>query len=137
MSESLFRDFWWLLFPISWFVLGAFRSWMAYRENRETLDLIKSYAASGREPPAELFARLESRRCDDDDDRPRPRRYRRRERGLYQVVLFGIMAAGFGFAAATDMYGDGQAFTIVAFVMAALSAAALVQVIVYPKRPVD
>jgi len=137
MSEHLFRDFWWLLFPLSWFVLGAFRSWMSYRESRETLDLIKTYAASGREPPPELFARLESRRCDDDDDRRRPRRYRRRERGLYQVVLFGIMCAGFGYAAATDMYGEGQAFTIVAFVMAALSAASLVHVLANPKRPLD
>ena len=50
MSEDIFRQFWWLIFPISWFIFGAWQSWLSYRANRETLDLIKTYAAAGREP---------------------------------------------------------------------------------------
>jgi len=58
---ELFRDFWWLIFPLSGIVFGAFQRWLAYRARRDTLDLIKTYAAAGREPPSELVARLNVR----------------------------------------------------------------------------
>jgi hypothetical protein len=45
--EELFRQYWWLIFPLSWFVFGAYQSWLSYKANRDTLDLIKSYAAAG------------------------------------------------------------------------------------------
>jgi hypothetical protein len=135
--EELFRAYWWLLFPLSWFVFGAYQSWLSYKANRDTLDLLKSYAASGREPPPELVARLNKRWNDDDDDgdddRPRRRRYRRyrygRDHQAYQVVLFGVLCAGFSYASYTDLYGIGEAFVIVAFVMGALSLASLVSVV--------
>jgi hypothetical protein len=130
--EDLFRSYWWLLFPFSWFVIGGWRSWLNYRSNRDTLDLIKSYAQSGREPPPELLARLNQRDAyGDDDDRPR-RRYRGDSRygGWYQVVLFGVLCMGFTYAAVTDFYGNGSAFVIVAFVMGALSLATLVSTLV-------
>jgi len=136
MSEDIFRQFWWLIFPLSWFVFGAWQSWLSYRANRETLDLIKTYAGSGREPPPELLARLNKRWHGDDEDRDeRPRYRRRRERSWYQVVLFGALASGFTVAAATDMYGAGEAFVIVAFVLGALCLATLVQVILEQKGP--
>jgi hypothetical protein len=56
--EELFRSYWWLLFPLSWIVIDGFQRWLAYRVRRDTLDLLKSYAAAGREPPPELMARL-------------------------------------------------------------------------------
>jgi hypothetical protein len=40
-------------------VFGAWQSWLSYRANRETLDLIKTYAAAGREPPPELLAQAQ------------------------------------------------------------------------------
>lgn len=136
MSEDIFRQFWWLIFPLSWFVFGAWQSWLSYRANRETLDLIKTYAAAGREPPAELLAQLNKRWHGDDDDRDeRPRYRRRRERGWYQVVLYGLLSSGFAVGAATDMYGAGEAFVIVAFVLGALCAATLVQVLLNQKGP--
>jgi hypothetical protein len=135
--EELFRAYWWLLFPLSWFVFGAYQSWLSYKANRDTLDLLKSYAASGREPPPELVARLNKRWNEDDDDvdddRPRRRRYRRyrygRDHQAYQFVLFGVLCAGFSYASFTDLYGAGEAFVIVAFVMGALSLASLVSVV--------
>lgn len=136
MSEDLFRQFWWLIFPLSWFIFGAYQSWLSYRANRETLDLIKTYAASGREPPPELLARLNKRWHGDDDDRDeRPRYRRRRERSWYQVVLFGLLSGGFAVAAATDMYGAGEAFVIAAFVLGSLCLATLVQVLLDQKGP--
>jgi len=56
--EDLFRSYWWLLFPVSWIVFDGFQRWLAYRARRDTLE---SYAASGREPPPELVARLSAR----------------------------------------------------------------------------
>ncbi|MBU4436397.1 MAG: hypothetical protein PSX79_13890 [bacterium] len=133
--EDLFRSYWWLIFPLSWFVFGGFQSWLSYRANRDTLDLLKSYAASGREPPPELVARLNKRWNEGDEDhydRPR-RRYRYRyggEHPLYRFVLFAVLCAGFSYAAYVDMYGAGEAFVITAFVLGALSLASLVSLLV-------
>jgi len=138
--EDLFRQFWWILFPLSWFVFGAYQSWLSYRANRDTLDLIKAYAQSGREPPPELLAKLNKRwndgdeldEAEDDDGRVR-RRHRRRYRreGTWsRVALFGCLCAGFAYAAATDLYEAGPAFVIVTFVMAALAVAAAVSILV-------
>jgi hypothetical protein len=59
--EDLFRQYWWLMFPLSWFVFGGYQSWLSYKANRDTLDLIKSYAQAGRDPPPELLAKLNKR----------------------------------------------------------------------------
>jgi len=131
--EDLFRSYWWLIFPLSWFVFGGYQSWLSYKANRDTLDLIKSYAQAGRDPPPELLAKLNKRWNDGDEfDEERPRyRYRRhRQRTWYQVVLFGGLCAGFTFAAVTGIFGAGEAFTIVAFVMGALSLASVVSILV-------
>lgn len=129
--EDLFRSYWWLLFPLSWFIAGAWHSWLNYRRHRDSLDIIRKYADSGKEVPAGLLDKLGAPLTDDWDDDYRGRRgrryYRRRAYGgWYQVVLFGSLAAGFAYASWTDIYGAGQAFTIVAFVMAAMFLASLV-----------
>lgn len=128
--EDLFRSYWWLIFPLSWFVFDGFQNWLSYKANRDTLDLLKSYAASGREPPPELVARLNKHWNPDDGYRERGWRGRGGERTWYQVVLFGVLCAGFTYATVTDLYGAGSAFLIVAFVMGALSLASLVAVLV-------
>ncbi|MFY8142999.1 MAG: hypothetical protein ACOVMT_03845 [Caulobacter sp.] len=126
---DFFNRYWWLLFPIAFFVYGAFQSWLSYRSNRATLDLIKTYATSGREPPPELLNRLGKRHNFDADDAAERSRQNSSYDGWYQVVLFGMLCVGFSYAAFADIYGMGEAFTIVAFVMAALSAASLAQVL--------
>jgi hypothetical protein len=131
--EDLFRSFWWLVFPISWFVFGAYQSWLSYRANRDTLDLIKTYAQSGREPPPELMAKLNKRWNEGEGevfDERRPRRYRRRERTWAHVVLFAGLTAGFTYAAVSDLYEAGPAFVIVAFVMASVCLASIVSIVV-------
>jgi hypothetical protein len=45
------------------------------------------------------------------------------------------LASGFTVAAATDMFGAGEAFVIVAFVLGSLCAATLVQVVLDQKGP--
>jgi len=133
--EDLFRQYWWLIFPLSWFVVGGYQSWLSYRANRDTLDLIKSYAQAGRDPPPELLAKLNKRWNDGDDfdqfdERPRHRYRRHRQRTWYQVVLFASLGAGFAFGAITDLYDAGEGFTIAAFVMGALCLASTVSILV-------
>lgn len=127
--EDLFRSYWWLLFPLAWFIVGGWQSWLNYRKHRDNLDVIRRYADSGKDIPAGLLDKLNSPIPDDwdtDGGRRGRRYYRRGYGGWYQVVLFGSLAAGFGYASWTDIYGAGEAFTIVAFVMAAMCLASLV-----------
>lgn len=56
---DLFRDFWWLMFPMTFMVLGAFRAWLNYRARREVVQALRELAAEGRDPPAALVAALQ------------------------------------------------------------------------------
>lgn len=55
---DLFRDYWWLLFPIAFTVLGAFRSWLNYCARREVIAVLRDLAKSGRDVPAGLVGQL-------------------------------------------------------------------------------
>lgn len=137
--EELFRDYWWLMFPLFWLIAGGFHSAMGYRRDRETLDLIKTYADKGQEPPEALLKALD--RTDDRDYRRRRYRYRyggwRHEGSWFSVAFFGIMAAGFGYASYHDIYDAGEGFLIVSFVLGALAAASLVSILVRGGYPSD
>jgi hypothetical protein len=123
--EDLFRSYWWLLFPLSWFVFGGFQSFLNYRRQKDTLNLIRTYAEKGQEPPAALLKVLEQ--PIDDDDRWSGGRSRAGEGSWFSAILFGVMAVGFGYGAYTDTYGAGPALVIVTFVLAGLCLACLFQ----------
>lgn len=55
---DLFRDFWWLMFPMGFMALGVFRAWLDYRARREVVATLRELAAKGQEPPAALIAAL-------------------------------------------------------------------------------
>jgi hypothetical protein len=127
--EGLFRDYWWLVFPLGWFVASGWQSLLNYRRHRDTLDIVKRYADSGKDIPAGLLDKLNAPAPDSDWDAPSSRSERRSGGGFggwSQVVLFGSLAAGFGYAATTDIYEAGPAFVIVTFVMGSLCLASLV-----------
>lgn len=132
--EELFKGYWWLLFPLAWFIGSGWQSWLNYRRHRDTLDIIRDYAKSGKEPPAGLLDRLNRSEPSDDVWRDGSRRDRRRRGGMgwYHVALFGALCVGFTVAALTDMMGIREPFSIVAFVMGALTLAALVSVLTAP-----
>lgn len=140
--EELFKGYWWLLFPLGWFIASGWNSWLNYRRHRDTLELVRDYTKSGKEVPAGLLDKLNQPRDDDSwngapDRREERRSYRRRGFGGWsQVVLFGSLAAGFAYAAATDIYEAGPAFVIVTFVMGALCLASLVATLT-GRRPKD
>jgi hypothetical protein len=51
---QVFFAYWWLLFPLAWFVAGGWHSWLAYQRRKHELDIIKTYAAQGKDPPPEI-----------------------------------------------------------------------------------
>jgi len=135
--EDLFRSYWWLVFPLGWFVAMGFSSWMNYRRQRDTLDLLRTYAEKGQEPPAELLRAITRREeaeaemwgvgeSKHSSDRPWP--------WQSMVVMFAVLCAGFTWAHFTDLYGAGEAFAIVAFTMGAVCLAFLVSGI-FGRRP--
>ena len=131
--EDLFRQFWWLIFPLGWMVASGFSSLLNYKRQKDTLKLIQTYAEKGQEPPEALLRVLE-RPIDSDTESKTYPSAPGSDGGWFSVVLFGLMACGFGYAHYTDMYGAGEAFLIVAFVLGALSAACLVQALMRGNR---
>jgi hypothetical protein len=127
--EDLFRSYWWLLFPLAWFVSSGFSSFLNYRRQKDTLKLIQAYAEKGQEPPAALLKVLD-RPIDADTEMWRSdnsgRSGRPGDGSWFSVVLFGVMAAGFAYASYADIYGAQEAFLIVSFVLGALCLASLV-----------
>ncbi len=55
MDDYLFH-FWWLVFPIMWFVFGMFRMMMRANEHRAMLDMMKTLADQGKDPTEAMKA---------------------------------------------------------------------------------
>lgn len=130
--EDLFRDYWWLLFPFMGFAFGGYGMWLNYRRSRDALELIKTYAAQGKEPPPGLIQAVSG---DFPEDGWENRRAARRDRrfGPYgevrRLITFSALAGGFGFAAWWAQDGNVQlAFGVVAFVMGAMAVGSLLLV---------
>lgn len=127
--EDLFRSYWWLLFPLAWFVSQGVSSFLNYRRQQATLKLIETYAKSGQQPPEALLKVLDRPIDAETESRTYGAPSGGREGSLFSLVLFGLLAAGFGYASWADIYGAGDAFLIVSFVMGALAVATAVTLI--------
>ena len=128
---ELFQGYWWLLFPLGWFIFGGFNAVMNYYRQKNVLKIIKTYADRGEQPPEGLLKIVEQPIDDRHEYQPGTKMD---DGNWFSVVLFGIMAIGFGYASWSDMYGAGDAFLIVAFVMGALAAASLVSAVLGRRR---
>ncbi len=144
--EDIFRSYWWLLFPIGAFVFGAWDRWLAYRRSRDHLDLLKSYAAQGKEPPPELVRGVSEDMRDDGQagypgygyggDWMHPRHMRRAYRRYYRwgpywqwrsVFVTGAIAAGFWWASEwSDWPGTYGPFRLVAIILTIVTIGNLV-----------
>jgi hypothetical protein len=137
--EDVIRSFWWLVFPIGGFVYAAWDSWLSYRRSKDQLELMKSYAAQGREPPPELLRRVERDTPEelDEEDGAGGRRWRRRDyrrwrrrygyRDDFRSTIFsGFLAGAFWIAAEMQFLPNTSgAFRLVALILAFVSAATL------------
>jgi hypothetical protein len=62
--NSYWVHFWWLIFPLIGFAFCFSTTWMRYQRQKATVELLRSYASQGKEPPTELVKVLQ-------DDHPR------------------------------------------------------------------
>ena len=56
--EDLFRQFWWLIFPVLGMVYGLVSMLQAGRNQARAFDLMRTYVEQGKEPPPELMKAL-------------------------------------------------------------------------------
>ena len=140
--EDFFSSYWWLLFPLGFFIFGSWDRWLAYRRSQDRLELLKSYTNQGKDPPPELMKVLQ--RDEDEDEeaaiydrhgRHARRYYRRHWRyGPYWAwrgaIVTGAVAAGFWFASEyADIPGVDWPFRLVAIIMTCVAAGNLVAAI--------
>jgi Flp pilus assembly protein TadB len=131
--EHFFFSFWWLIFPVGGMAYGAFQSWLKFRQQKAMMDLIRSYAEKGMEPPASLLRQLDAPLELDGDERDDRRRERSPAHYWSLVGLFAILAAGFGIAAWMGIDGHSGAFVIVSMVMAAVGVWSLINALFFPR----
>lgn len=144
--EDFWWSYWWLIFPIGAFIFGAWERWLAYQRSRDTLDLLKTYAAQGKEPPPELTRRLtEDLEEDDLGDEREGRRYRRYRRyyrwGPYRdwrsAIILGSIAAALWFAAwQAFIPGAVAPLKLIATILSFLAIARLLSAVLGHRFPV-
>ena len=78
-------QFWWLIFPLVGFALAFWAIWLHHQRQKAAIDLLRTYASQGKDPPAELLKVLQN-----DGDGLHP--YRDRQ----SAVVCGALAVAFG-----------------------------------------
>ncbi len=126
MAE-IFQAYWWLLFPLAFFLAAGWGSFMRYKRTQAKIDLLKTYAASGKEPPADLIASLD----DPGDGRPDWSDLDARDGGrdshgtgsnAFLVILFAGFAAVFAYEGYRGLIGLGEVAYFVSLIFVVLSA---------------
>lgn len=130
---DLFHSYWWLIFPVGYMLIAAYQSLLGYWRQKEMLRLIRTYAEKGQEPPEALLKALE-KPAPDTDAAWGDASDGRSDGGVFMIVLFACLAGGFGYASYANLFGVGEAFMIVAFVMGALALASLLSALVKTLR---
>lgn len=127
----LFTGFWWLIFPIGWMIGQAVRLWMRHQRVQHALDLIKSYADQGKEPPPLLLEALRQ-------PEPGTRAEKMNRPGYMWIPFFLFVGLTFGFVFFA-IFGSDRAsaadssvrtpFVFVALIMAGLAAGFLASIV--------
>ncbi|MDP3748655.1 MAG: hypothetical protein Q8Q88_16575 [Phenylobacterium sp.] len=137
--QDVFHSYWWLIFPLAAFAFGAWDRWLAYSRSRAHLELIKTYAAQGKEPPPELMKRIQEEEDDDEESdwSGLGRRHRRnskrhsRHDDIRRVIFTGALAGAFWIAAEASLInGTEGPFRLVALILVCISGATLLSVLV-------
>lgn len=119
---SLFSAYWWLLFPLGFFLAAGWRNYLHFKSTQTKLELLKAYANSGQEPPAALLADVES----DPASLERPAA-RGTGATAFLVTLFAGLAGVFAILGYTGALGSYDAeFYVVAAILGVLALAFLV-----------
>lgn len=90
--EELFRDFWWLLFPIFGMSMGLWGMSSSERRSRDVMNVIKSYVDQGKEVPPELLRMAQS------DWQAPANQPSQQQNNVWSFFTFAAIAAGFSVA---------------------------------------
>jgi hypothetical protein len=132
--------FWWLVFPFIW-MLAAFARIMArHRESQRILDMIQSYTAQGKEPPAalvEMFKapRMSRQGCGRYEE---PYYTHRLWRRAFLFALLCVLFAGSAWWRHTyprDMGHHEFGWIIAALVLGALALSNVMALMTRPRLP--
>lgn len=89
--ETLFAQYWWLLFPIFGMGMGIFGMYMGHKSRQDRIGLIRQYLEQGKEPPTALLDGLNS-----DDGMEKTGQ--KANSGLVSMVcIFSAFALAFGY----------------------------------------
>jgi hypothetical protein len=138
MTE-LFREYWWLIFPLMGFAFGGFGMVMGLAMHRDRMRVLRTYAEKGQTPPPELtdpaydaygYGRGSYGRPDRYARRAWRREMRMRAWGPFWGVRrsFFFLAIFVAFAMSAWWDGDGhwnRGFVIVAIIAGALFLSSL------------
>jgi len=155
--DAFWEGHWWLLvilasftIPLAGIAMGAWSSWLYFRNRRAAMDTLKEYAAQGREPPKEVIDALTGGfkahdwYAGDPSEHPdraawyaaraerRAARFAYREplRRWHWAILWGALAVGLYYASGhVHDAGGADRFLLAAIVVGALAAAALLSAI--------
>jgi hypothetical protein len=119
--EELFRDFWWLMFPIFGMGMGLWGMSSSERRSRDVMNVIKSYVDQGKEVPPELLRMAQS------DWQAPPNQGTPQQSTWWSFFTFAALAAGFTVGwwfVRAEMWSF--AFLVVAVTMGVLALGALV-----------
>jgi hypothetical protein len=122
-----FAKHWWLLFPILGFAVAFYSMYLDHRRKRGWMDLMRTYAEQGKEPPANLTNAATS----GDWHWNGPPAYHGRSRfwDVRRAIFLGVLAGAF---ALLHYYGsmNTRGFGIAAIVLGALAAGFLLMALI-------
>lgn len=121
----LFQSYWWLLFPLAFFLAAGWNSFMRYQRTRAKIEVLKAYAQSGKEPPADLIRSLESENDSQNNDWTEDGKDEGSGSGVFLVVLFGGLSAVFAFVGYSGWLGDTTSMYFVSMILGVLALAFL------------
>ncbi|HVV28043.1 MAG TPA: hypothetical protein VHC40_08765 [Rhizomicrobium sp.] len=124
---DILRHFWWLIFPLFWMVAAVARHWTYHLRANRVLDLVKSYADQGKEPPPELLKALQGPfRHDGSEWREHRHSHRHGWRGVFLFTALALAFAVMAWQADAGIHDHATGLVFVAIIMAGLAAGNLV-----------
>lgn len=123
--EDLFRQFWWLIFPVMGMVYGLVGMLQEQRAQTRALDLLRTYAEQGKDPPPEVLKAL-SQSAAPGEKSMLGVRQERLSGAWWTFFVFIALTAGFGTGIGVFDENARSAFTVVTVVMGILACGALV-----------
>lgn len=127
---ALFKQFWWLIFPIFGMLMAIWGMISSERRAREAMGLIKSYVDQGKDPPQELVDLAAG-----GEDYHHGQRHSSGEHRAWSFITFAALAVGFGagyYAVRQEDYAF--AFLIVALIMGVMALGALM-LLLFSSKP--